>query len=335
MSSRARLLAERDASAAGSWHRHFEASLLAPQVAEPAAGPAPEDVARSEAVREAEAARQAFESAARLVRRLEAAMNEVAQFRAELLERIAAAADRTVARHLADGPAPPGRARSRRGGRHGARRARAVEQRHRAARAGEPARLRGAAGRRAIRRESSPASSPIPGSSPAAAAWSRASARSTPASTRSLVEISRALLESDEIPRRYHDARDHAARRRRGAAGRRRPVAARRPRDARRRPADRIRWTAGRRRLGVRDRSAHRPTAAGRGGGLSRHHHADGSARQDVRHRAGRPDRRPRRRGHRAGRSVAARPRHRRAGAAARRAPRSGRRAATRCTRRP
>jgi flagellar assembly protein FliH len=85
MSSRARLLAERDASAAGSWYGHADPldGAAAVVIEEPSA----EDKARAEAARDAQAAREVAESAARLVRRLEAALHEVAAFRAELMDR--------------------------------------------------------------------------------------------------------------------------------------------------------------------------------------------------------------------------------------------------------
>ena len=86
MSSRARLLAGRDASAAGAWYSHYDAPLLADPLQE-SPEPTADERARAEAAQQAVAARQAFESATRLMRRLEAAMNEVAEFRAELLER--------------------------------------------------------------------------------------------------------------------------------------------------------------------------------------------------------------------------------------------------------
>lgn len=85
MSSRARLLDARDAGVAGPWHGYAEGAAIV--------GPAPEsmpsmaDDVRTEAARQADEAREAVESAARLMRRLDAALHEVAQFRAELLER--------------------------------------------------------------------------------------------------------------------------------------------------------------------------------------------------------------------------------------------------------
>jgi flagellar assembly protein FliH len=80
MSYRARLLAERDARAAGAWYRATEDASDA-AVAEPPATAKEEDAG-------AEQLRQALEGAGRLVRRLEAALVDVARFREELERRL-------------------------------------------------------------------------------------------------------------------------------------------------------------------------------------------------------------------------------------------------------
>jgi flagellar assembly protein FliH len=80
MSSRARLLGRRDASMAGPWYRATEDAAEVGAV-EPTV-PSAEEEARTDEVR------QALESAGRLVRRLEAALVEVARFREELERRL-------------------------------------------------------------------------------------------------------------------------------------------------------------------------------------------------------------------------------------------------------
>ena len=85
MSSRARLVAEHDADGADAWYRSDAAR--ARDLHADTNHPAAHDLLQADAARNAEAARQAFDSASRLIGRLESALVEVAEFRAELLAR--------------------------------------------------------------------------------------------------------------------------------------------------------------------------------------------------------------------------------------------------------